>query len=121
MHSETTMKQTIIGFLIAGIIAHGGCGCVKEEGDDTKCVFEGRYDIGYIAYESSLDCSSNSVSFFGTGEDSCSTEINQLSVSGARQIGYISCDPADPVVECSGYVYDDVGCQWDAYVRRVVP
>ncbi len=92
-------------------------GCGDGEPVDT-CVFDGRYEMGLIAYESALECSSNSVVIFGTGEDECSTVIDQLGPSGARQSGYISCDPADPVVECSGFMSDSDGCQWEIYMRR---
>ena|SRR5688572_15670915 len=94
-----------------------GCESPSPEG----CVFDGRYEIGYLAHESPLQCSSNSLSFFGDGEDECSTYIDQLGPSGALQTGYISCDPADPVVECTGYMRDTDGCQWELYVRRIVP
>lgn len=93
-------------------------GCAGADESDI-CVFDGQYEMGFIAYESRLDCTSNSVTFFGTGEDECSTSIDQVSVNGAQQTGYISCTPGSPVVECEGYVSDSDGCQWQAYVRRI--
>lgn len=94
-------------------------GC-QPEADSNACIFEGKYEVGYLAYESPLDCSSNSAVIYGTGEDECSTNIDQLGPTGARQLGYVSCDPGDPIVECLGYMGDSDGCQWEIYVRRIV-
>jgi len=96
-------------------------GCGDFDAEPRGCIFEGRYEMGFLAYESPLDCGSSSVSFFGEGEDECSTSIDQLGSSGARQTGYISCDPADPVMECTGYMSDSDGCQWELYIRRISP
>ena len=119
------MKTSIVGSTLAcivivslvGAMLNGCSGADESEG----CVFDGRYEMGFLAYESPLDCSSTSFTIFGEGEDECSTDIDQFGQSGAHQIGYISCEPGDPIVGCEGYMSDSDGCQWQLYLRRVSP
>lgn len=91
------------------------CGDGSEDG----CVFDGTYEFGGI---SSNGCAAYSQRLvFYDEEDECSTAIDQLGLSGAIQRGVITCEPGDPVVECSGFMGDSNGCSYDLYVRRVVP
>lgn len=88
------------------------------ESEEDRCVFDGTYDIGFIARNG---CQSSSESVFLRGEDECYTAIDQINLFGARQLGFLSCEPGDPVVECTGFVNDSDGCSFDAYVRLTQP
>jgi hypothetical protein len=85
--------------------------------DDDRCVFSGRYEFGFIPTNGCAGYSTSAPLF---GEEECSAGVDQIALNGARQTGFLSCFPGDPVVECEGWVGDSNGCLYDAYVRRIV-
>lgn len=103
-----------VAFLLSGVAC-------SDEPDDGSCYFDGRYELGYIAR--TPDCRGSSVSInFYDETDECSSEIDQLSNAGARQRGFVTCNPdgnGGQVVECDGYMSDSDGCEFDIYMRRV--
>lgn len=113
------MKLVRLVAVVVGVLGVGGLGCGGgEDGSgDERCVFEGRYEIGLVPRNG---CNSLSAPYDG-GEmaEQCSTAIDQLGVTGAVQRGFISCQPGSPVVECTGFMSDSTGCQWDVYLRRI--
>lgn len=103
------LPAAVVAFLLI-------CGCAGGEEDD-KCIFDGRYEMGFIPRNG---CEAGNESFTAAHEeDECHTSVDQISLGGARQLGFISCEPGDPVVECSGFLNDSDGCSWDLYIRRI--
>lgn len=102
--------------IIAALIIVTGCG---DEPDDGVCIFRGSYDIGLTPRVSGCQYLSEG-SFFLDEEGECSSGIDQLSLEGVWQRGFISCEPGDPVVKCAGFLNDANGCSWDLYMRRIV-
>lgn len=90
--------------------------CGGSDGEEA-CIFDGPYEIGFIP-TNGCGAVSQRIEAYGM-EDECFTSIDQISNSGARQRIFVTCEPGDPVVECSGFANDSDGCTWDVYMRRL--
>jgi len=101
--------------ILAGFLALGGC---ADDESDT-CVFDGTYEIGFIPTNGCTGTSQRLPLY--NAEDECSVQTDQIGLSGARQVSVLTCEPGDPVVECSGFMNDSDGCSFDVYMRRVSP
>lgn len=95
-------------------------GCSGDDDDPEGCTFEGRYELGLISRVEG--CLNDAISIPAYGmDDVCFTTDNGVTPTGIIYELSIFCEPADPVVECSGRRSDSNGCVHDVYLRRVEP
>lgn len=90
-------------------------GC-KVDSEDA-CIFDGRYEFGFVA-TNGCESVTEQLTFFDE-ESECDSTIDQVAFDGSRQLGIITCEPGDPVVECGGFASASNGCRWDLYFRRL--
>lgn len=101
------MRALAVALLLAGC-AGGG---------EDSCVFEGRYDVGFLPENG---CDGGSFTLLGTSlPEECSATIRDVNLQGIPYVATISCPASDPVVECEGWATYANGCEYSVYLRRL--
>jgi hypothetical protein len=95
-------------------------GCGGDEEDDNACIFDGRYEFGYLS--EMAECPPQSTALpFAKHEEPCAQSMDDVTLDGVAYNVFFSCEPGDPVGECEGFANYANGCRYDVYVRRVAP
>ena len=96
-------------------------GCSDDDDSAPEgCTFRGQYELGLIPRVAG--CLPDSFTIPGSGmEDVCFTTESGLTPTGVAFELAIFCEPASPVIECTGRRSDSNGCLHDVYVRRIAP
>jgi hypothetical protein len=102
--------------LVLGLVVLA-CG---DEDDDNACIFEGRYDFGYLSDMAECEPVSQQLPY-AKHEEPCAQSYDDITLNGVPYNVFFSCLPGDPVVECEGFANYANGCSYDVYIRRVEP
>jgi hypothetical protein len=89
-------------------------------GDDESnaCIFDGRYEIGYLP--TTAGCTPRSTTLpFARHEEPCAQTTSDITLDFVRFDLFLSCPSGDPVVECEGFANFADGCTYDVYARRL--
>jgi hypothetical protein len=87
--------------------------------DPNACVFDGRYELGFVPTNG---CEGGSFTLPGTNlDEECSVTVRDVNLEGTPYVATISCPAGDPVIECEGFATYANGCEYDVYLRRLSP
>jgi hypothetical protein len=93
--------------------------CGGDDSDD-RCVFEGRYEFGYLSEMAACEPRTATLPF-ARHEEPCAQSSNDITLDSVPYNLFFSCPSGDPVVECEGFANFANGCMYDVYVRRLSP
>lgn len=109
------MRPIVLALLLSVL----GCSLQCGSGEETRCLFDGRYEIGGVPQTDCLPFSAQVWLYEEVPE--CGTSGQEVTDDGVRVTFWFTCEPGDPVGECVGsYIYSN-GCVYDGYIRRISP
>ncbi len=115
MKEENPSWQDVAVVLTTLLVVLMAAGCSGDEKEDV-CIFSGHYEAGRLTTTPGCFPAVRTL-VFSDEEDECSTNFDEY-VDGIHQVGWLSCEPGDPVTDCEGFVQDG-DCAFDFYMRRI--
>jgi hypothetical protein len=95
-------------------------GCGGDEDDGNVCIFDGRYDSGFLPITAGCPSFSFAAPIYDD-EEECIQSGSDITPTGVTFDLFLSCVPGNPVVECEGIANLSNGCSYNAYLRRLAP